>query len=185
VWPAGTALSERLARLVDLEVRALQMLHDPLGQLPAGFVRRMLPQDAPQQLPALREREPIPNTSWLRNESIERGELRGLARNKNNAAARTCVHRRRRRARRHALQALLPGGHGEDGRGGAHTFMPHIGNLTKKDYIEFIPDGFLFTVIAEGGVAVGKNSYMPAWESTLSEQDIKDVIAHIRALPTY
>jgi hypothetical protein len=26
---------------------------------------------------------------------------------------------------------------------------------------------------------------MPAWESTLSEQDIKDVIAHIRALPTY
>jgi mono/diheme cytochrome c family protein len=34
-------------------------------------------------------------------------------------------------------------------------------------------------------VAVGKNSYMPAWESTLSEQDIKDVIAHIRALPTY
>jgi mono/diheme cytochrome c family protein len=35
------------------------------------------------------------------------------------------------------------GCHGEDGRGGAHTFMPHIQNLTKKDYIEFIPDGFL------------------------------------------
>ena len=29
----------------------------------------------------------------------------------------------------------------------------------QKDYIEFIPDGFLFTVIAEGGVAVGKSGY--------------------------
>ena len=77
------------------------------------------------------------------------------------------------------------GCHGADGRGGAHTFMPHVQNLTKKDYIELVPDGYLFTVIAEGGAAVGKNSYMPAWESTLSEQDIKDIIAHIRALPTY
>jgi mono/diheme cytochrome c family protein len=77
------------------------------------------------------------------------------------------------------------GCHGADGRGGAHTFMPHVQNLTRKEYIELIPDGYLYLVIAEGGEAVGKNSYMPAWESTLSEQDIKDIIAHIRALPTY
>ena len=77
------------------------------------------------------------------------------------------------------------GCHGEDGRGGAHTFMPHVANLTAKDYIEFIPDGFLFTVIAEGGVAVGKSGFMPAWRGTLSEQDIKDVITFIRTLPTY
>jgi mono/diheme cytochrome c family protein len=77
------------------------------------------------------------------------------------------------------------GCHGVDGRGGAHTFMPHIQNLTSKDYIEFLPDGYLFTVIAEGGQAVGKSSMMPAWGATLSEQDIKDIIAHIRSLPTY
>jgi len=77
------------------------------------------------------------------------------------------------------------GCHGADGRGGAHTFMPHIQNLTRKDYIEFIPDGFLYTVIAEGGAAAGKSGYMPAWQGTLSEQDIKDVIAFIRTLPTY
>lgn len=77
------------------------------------------------------------------------------------------------------------GCHGADGRGGAQTFMPHIQNLTKKDYIEFLPDGFLFTVIAEGGAAVGKSAYMPSWQSTLSEQDIKDVIAFVRTLPTY
>ena len=77
------------------------------------------------------------------------------------------------------------GCHGADGRGGAHTFMPHIDSLTRKDYIEFIPDGYLFTVITEGGEAVGKSGYMPAWGGTLSEQDIKDIIAHIRSLPTY
>jgi mono/diheme cytochrome c family protein len=77
------------------------------------------------------------------------------------------------------------GCHGEDGRGGAQTFMPHIQNLTQKDYIEFLPDGYLFTVIAEGGVSVGKSSMMPAWKAALSEQDIKDIIAHIRSLPTY
>jgi mono/diheme cytochrome c family protein len=82
-------------------------------------------------------------------------------------------------------QQYCRGCHGEDGRGGAHTFMPHVQNLTKKDYIELVPDGYLFTVIAEGGAAVGKNSYMPAWQSTLSVQDIKDVIAYIRSLPTY
>ena len=77
------------------------------------------------------------------------------------------------------------GCHGEDGRGGAQTFMPHIGNLTEKNYIEFLPDGYLFTVIAEGGVSVGKSTMMPAWKAKLSEQDIKDIIAHIRTLPTY
>jgi cytochrome c oxidase cbb3-type subunit 3 len=77
------------------------------------------------------------------------------------------------------------GCHGADGRGGAHTFMPHIASLTRSDYIEFIPDGYLFTVIAEGGEAVGKSDMMPAWKATLSEQDIKDIIAHIRSLPTY
>ncbi len=77
------------------------------------------------------------------------------------------------------------GCHGIDGRGGAHTFMPHVGNLTDKDYIELVPDSFLYEVIADGGEAVGKSAYMPAWRATLSEQDIKDVIAHVRSLPTY
>ena len=82
-------------------------------------------------------------------------------------------------------QQFCAGCHGADGRGGAQTFMPHIQNLTQKDYIEFLPDGYLFTVIAGGGGSVGKSTMMPAWKVTLSEQDIKDIIAHIRSLPTY
>jgi hypothetical protein len=60
-----------------------------------------------------------------------------------------------------------------------------VRNLTKKGYIEKIPDEFLFLVIAKGGAAVGKSGYMPAWESVLEKQDILDLIAHIRRLPTY
>lgn len=82
-------------------------------------------------------------------------------------------------------QRYCRGCHGEDGRGGGRTFMPHVQNLTRKGYIEQVPDGYLFMVIAEGGAAAGLNSYMPAWRSTLSDQDIKDVIAYVRSLPTY
>ena len=77
------------------------------------------------------------------------------------------------------------GCHGDDGRGGAHTFMPHIENLTKKGYIELLPDSYLYTAIADGGEAIGKSAYMPAWKSKLSDQEVKDIIAHIRAMPTF
>ena len=77
------------------------------------------------------------------------------------------------------------GCHGADGRGGAHTFMPHVGTLTKKGYIELLPDEYLVMVITEGGQSAGKSSYMPAWGKTLDKQDVLDIIAHIRRLPTY
>jgi hypothetical protein len=38
VWLVGWALPQRLALLVDLEVRPLQVLCDPPRQLPAAFV---------------------------------------------------------------------------------------------------------------------------------------------------
>lgn len=74
------------------------------------------------------------------------------------------------------------GCHGPDGQGGAHTFMPHVENLTRKGYIELLPDEYLSTVIREGGPAVGKSSYMPAWGGTISEEDIASIVAHIRRL---
>lgn len=77
------------------------------------------------------------------------------------------------------------GCHGADGRGGAHTFMPHVDTLTKKGYIDLVPDDYLFTVIAEGGESVGKSAYMPAWGGKLDEGDIRDLVAHIRSLPLY
>ncbi len=40
-------------------------------------------------------------------------------------------------------------------------------------------------VIADGGEAVGKSAYMPAWKTTLSKEDIADVIAYIRTFSLY
>ena len=77
------------------------------------------------------------------------------------------------------------GCHGADGRGGAHTFMPHIENLTKQGYVENLPDEYLVQVITEGGVAVNKSSYMPAWGTTLTPEQIADLVAYIRRLPSY
>jgi mono/diheme cytochrome c family protein len=72
------------------------------------------------------------------------------------------------------------GCHGPDGRGGGKGFMPHVGPLARKGYIETMPDEYLAAVITEGGLAVGKSAYMPSWKTTLTEQDIADVIAFIR-----
>jgi mono/diheme cytochrome c family protein len=72
------------------------------------------------------------------------------------------------------------GCHGPDGRGGGKGFMPHVGPLARKGYIETVPDEYLAAVITEGGLAVGKSAYMPSWRTTLTEQDIADVIAFIR-----
>ena len=77
------------------------------------------------------------------------------------------------------------GCHGADGRGGGRTFMPHVDTLTKRGYIELLPDEYLAQVIREGGPVVGKSNYMPPWKSTLGEQDIADVVAHIRSLTNY
>ena len=77
------------------------------------------------------------------------------------------------------------GCHGKDGRGGAHTFMPHIHNLTKKGYIDLKPDEVLAAIIREGGEPYGMSSYMPAWDQTLDETQINNVISFIRTLPLH
>lgn len=86
-------------------------------------------------------------------------------------------------ARGELLYKRFCGGcHGPDGQGGAHTFMPHVENLTKRGYIELLPDDYLLAVIRDGGPSVGKSSYMPAWGGTIADEDIVNIVAHIRSL---
>jgi mono/diheme cytochrome c family protein len=80
-------------------------------------------------------------------------------------------------------QRYCSGCHGADGRGGGKGFMPHVGALTRKGYIDLIDDTSLALVIAEGGEAMGKSGFMPSWKATLSKDDIADVIAYVRTLP--
>jgi len=77
------------------------------------------------------------------------------------------------------------GCHGEEGRGDGLVFMPHVNNLTKKGYIENLPDDYLVLAINKGGPGIGKSDYMPAWEGTLSQEQVSDLVAFIRSLPTY
>src|SRR5438128_866398 len=73
-------------------------------------------------------------------------------------------------------QRYCSGCHGVDGRGGAKTFMPHIGALTKKGYIELLEDDYLTEIISEGGEKLGKSGFMPSFKTTLSGEQIGDVI---------
>ena len=82
-------------------------------------------------------------------------------------------------------QRYCAGCHGADGRGGGKNFMPHVGALTRKGYTDLLEDSYLEAIIAEGGEAFGKSSYMPSWKMTLSSQDIADVIAYVRSFPLY
>lgn len=77
------------------------------------------------------------------------------------------------------------GCHGEDGRGGGHTFMPHVDRLTKKGYVDLLPDEYLVDVIAEGGKYYGKSSFMPSWKEALTIKEMQDIVAYIRTLPLH
>jgi len=82
-------------------------------------------------------------------------------------------------------QRYCTGCHGTDGRGGGKNFMPHVGALTRKGYTDLLEDSYLQSIVADGGEAFGKSAYMPSFKTTLSKEDIADVIAYVRTFPLY
>ena len=50
-------------------------------------------------------------------------------------------------------------------------------------YMRTLTDDYLFKVIKEGGVAVGKSPMMAPWGGSLSDEQIRAVVAFIRTLP--
>jgi mono/diheme cytochrome c family protein len=75
------------------------------------------------------------------------------------------------------------GCHGVEGKGDGLVFMPHVNNLSRKGYIEELPDSYLLLAIQKGGPGIGKSNYMPSWENTLNKDQMKDIIGYIRSLP--
>ena len=43
-------------------------------------------------------------------------------------------------------------------------------------------DADLFKVIKEGGLSISKSVLMPPWEGTLSDEEIRDMVQHLRTL---
>lgn len=84
---------------------------------------------------------------------------------------------------RDTFNQMCAGCHGTrgDGQDGTKSgFVPRVGTLANKEYMASVPDDYLVLIIQKGGAYMGKIAAMPAWEKKLSEQEIRDIVAHIR-----
>ncbi len=80
--------------------------------------------------------------------------------------------------------------HGEEGCSagpGAAGLDPQPAEHCDGNYMNPLSDDHLFKVIKEGGPAVGKSPLMAPWGGTLTDDQIRDVIAFVRsiAVPPY
>jgi len=73
--------------------------------------------------------------------------------------------------------------HGErgDGRGPeAEQLYPPPRNYQDPGVMAKLTDEFIYTIIKDGGGAVGKSAQMESWSEILSDREIRDVGAFIR-----
>lgn len=74
-------------------------------------------------------------------------------------------------------------GEGGDATGPlAATLDPRPADHTNGTYMNALSDEHLFVVIQQGGAAVGKSSQMAGWGGTLTEPQIRNLVAFIRSL---
>lgn len=75
--------------------------------------------------------------------------------------------------------------HGDNGKGdgvAARALPVKPTDHTNGAVMSQLSDKFLIDVIAKGGSAVGKSSFMPAWGGSLNDKQIRDVVAYIRTI---
>lgn len=79
--------------------------------------------------------------------------------------------------------------HGEQGKGDGPTaaslkadHQTTVRNLTDSAYLGTRTDKELFATISLGGGHFKKATYMPAWTVTLTPEQIKDLVAYVRAI---
>ncbi len=66
-----------------------------------------------------------------------------------------------------------------DGEGRtAHLYKPRPANLRASDK----NDAYLTLIIRKGGAALGRSEIMPAWESELSDAQIRDLVSYLRSI---
>lgn len=73
--------------------------------------------------------------------------------------------------------------HGDTGK--VDVIVMHMDEPPKDQsdaqYMGTLTDAFLYLAICRGGEPVGRSIVMPAWGDYYSDQDIKDLVAHIRS----
>jgi high-affinity iron transporter len=80
--------------------------------------------------------------------------------------------------------------HGAAGKGdgpAAAVLPTKPRNHTDGAYMNTLKDDYIFKIIKDGGVAVGKAQFMPAWGAQIKDSEIWNVVAYIRtlAVPPY
>ncbi len=81
------------------------------------------------------------------------------------------------------FEQMCAGCHGTYGNGQEGTksgFVPRIGTLANKEYMASVPDDYLKMIIKKGGAYMGKIAAMPAWEHKFNDEQVADLVAHIR-----
>jgi mono/diheme cytochrome c family protein len=73
--------------------------------------------------------------------------------------------------------------HGVDGRGSwrAALFLVRPGNLADRERMRQLSDEYLFDLIKHGGAPIGRPG-MPAFGTTLSDDDIRLLVRYVRRL---
>lgn len=80
---------------------------------------------------------------------------------------------------------LCAGCHGTSGKGdgpGAERLSPKPRDHTNGEYMNTLTDQYLFDVVKKGGRAAGLSELMPGWGRALSDKEIQDLVAYVRAL---
>ncbi|MGE0681997.1 MAG: cytochrome c [Candidatus Binatia bacterium] len=75
--------------------------------------------------------------------------------------------------------------HGTTGKGdgpAAAVLPTKPRNHTDGQYMNILTDDYVFKIIKEGGAAVGKAQFMPAWGAQIKDSEIWNVVAYIRSL---
>ena len=73
--------------------------------------------------------------------------------------------------------------HGYDGK--AEVIVMHMDepprDETDVEYMKSLSDLFMYLAICKGGEHVGRSLVMPAWGDYFTDQEIRDLIAHVRS----
>ncbi len=83
------------------------------------------------------------------------------------------------------FEQMCAGCHGTYGNGQEGTkagFVPRIGTLANKEYMDSVPDDYIRLIIKKGGAFMGKIAAMPAWEHKFNDAQVDMLVAHIRTL---
>jgi len=81
--------------------------------------------------------------------------------------------------------SLCGGCHGTTGKGDGPAsggLNPKPQDHTNGKYMNTLSDKYLFDFIKGGGAGMKKSPLMPAWGNTLKDDDIRNLVAHIRSL---